>query len=59
MGFLTNRKLWGGQICPPSYIAIGGYFQYSFLTGVLFLDVEGQYPKAQHSTLKIVAMRDF
>ena len=34
MGFLTNRKLWGGRSAPPSYMAIWGYFQYSFLTGV-------------------------
>ena len=35
MGFLTNRTLWGGRSAPPSYMDIGGYFQYSFLTGVL------------------------
>ena len=38
MGFLTNRKLWVGA--PPSYMAIGGYFQYSFLIGVLSLNFE-------------------
>ena len=57
MGFLTNRKLWeGGQICPPSYMVFGGYFQYSFFNRGLVLDVKGQNPKAQPSTLKIVAL---
>ena len=43
-GFLTNRKdRRGGRSAPPSYTAIGGYFQYFFL---IF-------------TLKIVAMRTF
>ena len=35
MDFLTNRNLWGGRSAPPSYMAIGGYVQYSFLTWVL------------------------
>ena len=41
----------GGQICPPRYMAIRGHFEYHFLTGAL--DVKGQNPKAQPSTIKI------
>ena len=39
-------------------MAIGGYFQY-FFNGGLVLDVRGQNPKAQPSTLKIGALRNF
>ena len=60
MGFLTNLKLGGGgRSAPPSYIANGGYFQYSFFNRGLVLRVKGQNPKAQPSTLKIVALREF
>ena len=51
-GLFNKPKLMGGgQICPPSYMAIERYF--------LVLDVKGQNPKAQPSTLKIVALRIF
>ena len=53
MGFLTNRTLWG---------AIYGYrriFSIFFFNRGLVLDVKGQNPKAQPSTLKIVALRNF
>ena len=34
--FEPNKpEVMGGADLPPSYMAIGGYFQYSFLTGVL------------------------
>ena len=57
MGGLTNRTLWGGISAPPSHMAIGGYFQYSFFNRGHVLDVKVQIPKAQPSTLKIVALR--
>ena len=35
-GLFNKRKVMGGgRSAPPSYMDIGGYFQYSFLTGVL------------------------
>ena len=36
-GLFNKPKLrgGGGRSAPPSYMAIRGYFQYSFLTGVL------------------------
>ena len=55
--YLTLFLMGGGRSVPPSYMSIGGYFQYSFLIGVL--DVKGKNPKAQPSTLKIVALRIF
>ena len=33
--FNKPQVMGGGRSAPPSYMAIGGYFQYSFLTGVL------------------------
>ena len=34
-GLFNKRKVMGGgRSAPPSYMAIGEYFQYSFLTGV-------------------------
>ena len=33
--FNKPEVMGGGRSAPPSYMAIGGYFQYSFLTGVL------------------------
>ena len=47
-----------GRSAPLCYMAIRGYFQFSFFRG-LVLDVKGQNPKAQPSTLKIVALRIF
>ena len=32
--FNKPKGLGGGQICPPGYMAIGGYFHYSFQTGM-------------------------
>ena len=33
--FNKPEVMGGGRSAPPSYMAIGGYFEYSFLTGVL------------------------
>ena len=50
MDFLTNRTLFGGQIYPLVIL---------FFNRGLVFDVKGQNPKAQPSTLKIVALRIF
>ena len=33
--FNKPKVMGGGRSAHPSYMAIGGYFEYSFLTGVL------------------------
>ena len=54
MGFLTNRTLWGADLPPPLVVWLLEDIFY-----ILFLDVKGQNPKAQPSTLKIIALRRF
>ena len=49
----------GGQICPPLVYDYRRVFSLFFLNRDHVLDVKGQNPKAQPSTLKIEAQRNF
>ena len=59
MAFLTNLTLWGGADLPPLVLWLSEDIFNIFFNRGHVLYVKGQNPKAQHSTLKIVAQRIF
>ena len=53
----NKRNLKGGQICPPLLYDYLRTFSILFFNRGLVMDVKGQNPKAEPSTIKIVALR--